>query len=160
MTYEPDLIDVTPPADTLPAAMARLNANLEEIAAALAALASGIPVTIDAGASAIETGTHGLFWIAPFSGSITGWTIVTDPELAGSIVVDIWKSDYANYPPTVADTITGATPPTLDAAIKAQSVSVADWSPDFNAGDIFLFNVVSATTVKRVILSIQMTLTV
>ena len=32
---------------------------------------------------------------------------------SGSIVIDVWKDTYANFPPIVADTITASAKPTL-----------------------------------------------
>lgn len=84
-----------------------------------------------------------------FSGVVTAWRVLADQS--GSVVVDIWKDTYANYPPTVADTITGAEKPTISAAAKNEDTSLnagSGWA--FTSGDTFRFNVDSATTVTRV----------
>ncbi len=84
---------------------------------------------------------------------ITGWTLVADAS--GSIVLDIWRDSYGNFPPTVADTITCTEKPTLSSAQKAQDVSLSSWSADINAGDVLAINVDSAATVKQVTLTLR-----
>lgn len=104
-------------------------------------------ITIDGGGSAITTGDKGNI-VVPYDCEIVGWTILGD--VTGSIVVDLWKDTYANYPPTVADTITGTEKPTLSSAIKNQDNTLTSWTTSVSAGDIIKFNVDSASTVQRV----------
>ena len=113
-----------------------------------------ITVVIDGGGDVITTGVKGFIEI-PFSGTITGWTALADQS--GSIVVDVWKDTYANYPPTVADTIAGSEKPTISAATKAQDLSLSSWTTSVTAGDIIGFNVDSATTVERVTIARRVT---
>ena len=115
-----------------------------------------ITFIIDGGGSAIATGQKGHLEI-PFACTITGWTILADQ--AGSIVVDVWKDTYANFPPTVADTIAGSEKPTLSSAQKNQDLSLSTWTTAIAAGDILAFNVDSASTVTRVTISIRATKT-
>jgi len=75
----------------------------------------GIVFIIDGGGSAITPGEKGHLEI-PFKCEIQRVTMLADQS--GSIVVDIWKDTYANFPPTDADSITSATPPTISAAQK------------------------------------------
>ena len=88
----------------------------------------------------------------PYAGTITGWTIeeTSDTPVSSSIVIDVWKDSYTNYPPTVADTIWG-TKPSLSSTTKntASGLSIA-----FIAGDIFKFKVDSVTGAKNVLLSL------
>ena len=81
-------------------------------------------------------------------------------DQTGSIVVDIWKDTYANYPPTVADTIvlTG-TKPTLSTAVKYQDLNLTSWNVTVTAGDTIRYNVDSATTVTRVLVGFKATKT-
>ncbi len=104
-------------------------------------------VTIDGGGSAITTGIKGYVTV-PYGMTITGWDILSDAS--GSIVVDVWKDTYANYPPTVSDTIAGTEKPTLSTATKNQDASLSSWTTTVTAGDIIGFKVDSATTVTRV----------
>jgi hypothetical protein len=107
---------------------------------------------IDGAGSAITTGQKGHLEI-PFACTITGWTILADQS--GSIVVDVWKDTYANFPPTVADTIAGSEKPTLSSAQKNQDLTLTTWTTSVAAGDILAFNVDSVATVTRVTISIR-----
>ena len=84
----------------------------------------------------------------PFACTITAATLLADQS--GSIVVDIWKDTYANYPPTVADSITAAAKPTLSATTKSTDSTLTGWTKSIAVGDILRFNVDSATTIQRV----------
>jgi hypothetical protein len=107
---------------------------------------------MDGGGSAITTGQKGHIEI-PFACTITGWTLLADQS--GSIVIDVWKDTYANFPPTVADTIAGSEKPTLSSVQKNQDLTLTTWSTSVAAGDILAFNVDSVSTVTRVTLSIR-----
>lgn len=74
----------------------------------------------------------------PFSGTIQAYAITANTS--GNATVEIWKTTFANFPPTVADKITGTAPITL-AGQSARVVSaIADWSTvDVSAGDILRF---------------------
>ena len=111
------------------------------------ALTQSIGITIDGGGSAITTGVKGYIEV-PFACTINRATLLADQT--GSIVIDVWKDTYANYPPTVADTITASAKPTLSTATKSQDSTLTGWTTSVSAGDILGFNVDSATTVTRV----------
>lgn len=113
-----------------------------------------ISLTLDGGGSVITTGVKADVRI-PYSGTITGWELVANTS--GSIVIDVWKDTYANFPPTVADTIAGTEKPTLSSATKNQDLTLSTWTTTVTAGDYLRFNVDSASTVTRVHLSIQIT---
>jgi hypothetical protein len=115
-----------------------------------------IVLDIDGAGGAITTGVKG--WVrVPFAFTITGHEITADQS--GSIVVDIWADTYANYPPTDADSITASAPPTLSAATKNQDVTLTGWTTTFGEGIYLKFNVDSASTVERVVLSLQIDVT-
>lgn len=111
-----------------------------------------IYLVLDGGGQTITTGVKADVRI-PYSGTITGWEIVANAS--GSIVIDVWKDTYANFPPTVADTITGTEKPTLSSATKNQDTTLSTWTTSLTAGDWLRFNVDSATTVQRVALAIM-----
>jgi hypothetical protein len=117
-----------------------------------------IGITIDGAGSVISTGVKGFIYI-PYAATITAATLLsTDAaSTAGSIVIDIWKDSYANYPPTVADTITASAKPTLSSASKSQDSTLTGWTTSVSAGDIIAFKVDSATTVTRVTLILTVT---
>ena len=114
---------------------------------------STINFVIDGGGSAITTGIKGDL-VVDFACTVTAWTILGDQT--GSIVVDIWRDSYANFPPTVADTITGAEKPTISSATKGQDTSLnsgAGWA--VSAGDVLRFNVDSIATLTRVTVALK-----
>jgi hypothetical protein len=113
---------------------------------------AAITFIIDGGGSAITTGIKGDLEI-PFACTIEEVIVLADQT--GSIVVDIWKDTYANFPPTDADSITASATPTLSSAIKAQNNTLTGWTTSITAGDILRFNVDSATTVQRVSIILQ-----
>lgn len=109
---------------------------------------------IDGGGSAITTGVKGDIAL-DFAATINQVTLLADQS--GSIVVDIWKDTYANYPPTVADTITASAKPTLSSATKSKDSTLTGWTTSVASGDTLRFNVDSATTVTRVLVLLKMT---
>lgn len=117
---------------------------------------SSITFIIDGGGSAITTGEKGHLEI-PFACTINRVTMMADQS--GSIVVDIWKDTYANFPPTDADSITASAPPTISSAQKSQDDTLTGWTTAISADDILAFNVDSCTTITRVTISLQVTRT-
>ncbi len=109
---------------------------------------------IDGGGSAITTGIKGDIEV-PFNCTIQQVTMLADQS--GSIVVDIWKDTYANFPPTDADSITASAVPTISAATKSQDATLTGWTTSVSAGDILRYNVDSASTVTRVTVSLKVT---
>jgi hypothetical protein len=112
-----------------------------------------LQIIIDGGGSTITTGVKADL-VVPYNCTVLGWDILGNAS--GSIVIDIWKDTYANFPPTIADTITGTEKPTLSSAQKNQDISITTWTATtLTRNDILRFNVDSATTVTRVTLSIR-----
>lgn len=107
---------------------------------------------IDGGGSAITIGEKGHLEI-PFACTITQVTMLAD--LSGSIVVDIWKDTYANFPPTNDDSITAAAPPTITTAQKSQDSTLTGWTTAIAAGNILTFNVDSCATITRLTISLK-----
>ncbi len=112
-------------------------------------------ITIDGGGSAITTGVKG-YTEVPFACTIDKIRLLADQS--GSIVIDVWKDTYANYPPTDADSITASAPPTISSAVKAEDSTLSGWTTAVSAGDTVGFNVDSATTVTRVHLILECSL--
>lgn len=74
-----------------------------------------IPLIIGSGIATIETGAIPSGIVIPNRSKIVGYSLVGD--VSGSIVLDLWKDTYSNYPPTVADTLCDAShKPTLSSA--------------------------------------------
>ena len=101
---------------------------------------------IDGAGTVITTGVKP-YVVIPFAMTITGWTILGN--VSGSIVVDVWKDSYANFPPLVADSIAGSEKPTLSSAQKNQDLTLSTWTTSVSAGDILVFNVDSCSTITR-----------
>jgi hypothetical protein len=113
--------------------------------------AQTIGITVDGGGSALTTGLKG-FRSFPIAGTITKVRLFADQS--GSIVIDIWKDTYANFPPTVADTITASAKPTLSSAQKYEDSTLTGWTTSVSAGDVFGFNIDSITTITRITLEL------
>ncbi len=106
-----------------------------------------ITFIIDGGGAVITTGVKGDLQI---DGACTIQSVTMLADQTGSIVVDIWAEDYANYPPTVADTITASAKPTITAATKSTDATLTGWTTAIAAGDILRYNVDSVTDIQRV----------
>ena len=109
-------------------------------------------VVVDGSGTVLTTGQKG-YKPSPWTGTIIGWRIVGD--VSGSCVFDIWKDIFANYPPTVADTITAAAKPTVTTAFAAQSTAVGTWNTTVTAGDVFGWNLDSITSFTWLLLEID-----
>ncbi len=110
---------------------------------------------ISGAGAVIGTGIAGYLEI-PFACTITAARIVS--SLSTTTVVDIWKDTYANFPPTDADSITSATPPTLTAGVKAENTTLTNWTIAISAGDWLVFNVDSNNNAKLITISLTVTL--
>ena len=104
------------------------------------------------GGSPIATGTKGYLRV-PFACRITKVTVLL--EQSGSIVWDVWKDTYANYPPTVADTITASAKPTVTTATKSEDSTLTGWTRTIAAGEVLGFKVDSITTAAWSALQIE-----
>ena len=108
---------------------------------------------IQGASGVIATGVSGDVRV-DFPCTIVGWTLLADQT--GSIQIDIWKDTYANYPPTVADTITAAAKPLISSGVKNSSTTLSGWTTTIAAGDTLRFNVDSVTAINRVTLALHL----
>lgn len=116
---------------------------------------AAIAFIIDGAGSAIASGVKGDLRV-PYAATITKATLLADQS--GSIIVDIWKDTFANYPPTVADKITSSTPPTISANTNSEDSTLSSWTTAIAAGDCLRFNVnATATSITRVTLILDVT---
>ena len=115
-----------------------------------------ITFVINGGGSAITTGIAGDLEI-PFACTIARATMLADQS--GSIVVDVWKDTYANYPPTNADSITASAPPTITTATKSQDSTLTGWTKAIATGSTLRFNVDSCATIEKCTLALKVTKT-
>ena len=107
---------------------------------------------IDGGGSAITTGVKGDL-IVDFACTIQSVTMLADQS--GSIVVDIWKDNYASFPPVDGDSITSSAVPTITTATKSQDSTLTGWTTSIAAGDILRYNVDSITSIQRLTITLK-----
>lgn len=137
----PDLIAIE--------ALAGTTGALRKTAANTWALDDGTTAIIfekDNNGTVIPTGIMGDSQV-PFACTITGVTILGDQT--GSCIVDIWKDSFANYPPTVGDTITAGAVPQISSATKYNDTTLTAWTTSISAGDTLRFNLNSVTAFTR-----------
>ncbi len=138
---------------------ATLKAYFDTLYSTVNASKGSVTVQFNGSGGVIRTGCYSGVLTIPFSGTITGWDIFsvdssTGAALSGSIVVDGWKDTYANFPPTVADTIFSSNKPTLSSASKNQNTSM---NVAVTAGDTIQWNVDSVTTCVLVTVILKIT---
>jgi hypothetical protein len=112
-------------------------------------------ITIDGGGDALTPGVKG-FWPCPVTGTLLSWTLLSTDAAAtaGSLVIDVWKDVFANYPPTDADSITAGSPPTLSSDNATTNSTLSGWTVAVAAGDVFGFNVDSTSGITRATLQL------
>jgi hypothetical protein len=85
-----------------------------------------------------------------FDGYIRKASILAN--VTGSIVIDIWKDTYANFPPTDSDSITASAVPTISNGVAYENTALTGWTTAFSAGDTFIANIDSCTTIVKAVL--------
>jgi len=126
--------------------------NITDLSDGLGVKTVSITFIIDGICATIAAGEKGHLEI-PFNCTIQRVTIEADQT--GTVVVDIWKDTYANFPPTNADSITSVTPPTITTAQKSQDATLTNWTTSISTGDILAYNVDSCTNITRVTISLK-----
>lgn len=140
--------DKTKPATNGAPVSAQLRDNWEALDARglvvqLGALGSGVAIT---------TGVKA-YIVLPANLFVTGWSILGNAS--GSIVLDVWRDTYANFPPTVADTIAGSEKPTLSSQQKNQDLTLTTWTQQLLAGEVLAINVDSVSGLEAVWLTLH-----
>ncbi len=107
---------------------------------------STVCFSFDGQGSALTAGSK-VYLTVPFDCTLIAWRALAD--VSGSVTVDVWKDTYANYPPTVADTICGGSKIVIASAQKAEDPTLALWTTSVNAGDILVGNIDSCTTITK-----------
>lgn len=118
-----------------------------------------IGILIDGSGSAITTGFKGRYRV-PYSGTITGWTIIeaTEVPITTTSTVDVKLGTYANYDttPTFAS-IAGSEKPTITNSEKGQDLTLTTWTTAVTAGDFIEYTVDSNNNAKKLMLFIDIT---
>lgn len=115
---------------------------------------SAIEYVFDGGGVTIAANAKGDIQV-PFSCRIVAARLLADQT--GSIVVNIWKDTYGNFPPTVGDKITASAPPTISSSDHSEDTTLSGWTTFIAQGDTLRFNVDSVTTIARVTLILEVT---
>lgn len=113
-----------------------------------------IGCTFDGGGAAIVAGSQAEV-VVPYDCTITKATLLADQ--IGSIVIDVWKDTYTNYPPNISDSITAAAAPTISGAVKSQDSTLTGWTTAITAGDVVKFNVYSCSVIERATILLEVT---
>jgi hypothetical protein len=113
---------------------------------------AAITMVVDGGGMVITSGNK-LDVEVPFDCIIMGWTILADRP--GTAEIDLWKTNYANAPPTLSNTIVSTSKPILSGNSKAQASNLTGWDRGISAGDIIRVNVDAASLVTRLTFTLQ-----
>ena len=82
--------------------------------------------------------------VVPFNCTLTGYTLL--PNTSGAIIINVWKDTYANFPPTIADTLFSGGMILSGAGNKAQDNTLSTWNKTISTNDILRFSVSGAST--------------
>ena len=104
-------------------------------------------VTFDGQGGVVSVGKTDWVFI-PYNCTITGWVITGDQ--VGSCVIDVWKSTYAAFPPTAANSIAGSEKPTLASARTNSDLSLSPPWAAVTAGDCIMFYVDSCSVLTKI----------
>ena len=130
------------------------GSNLTNLPSFTSTTSGSLGININNGLNVISTGFKGYVKM-PYDGTINGWTIMG--SVSGSTTIDIWKDSEVNFPPTSGDTITGGNYPSLSNQIINSDNVLTGWNTNFNTNDIFAFNVLTASGVTNINLTINVT---
>lgn len=83
--------------------------------------------------------------VVPYNCTLKEVNIVTRGG-PGSCTVDIWKAPIGSYPPTVANSITGGTPPAISSANTYTNTTLTGWTTAFSLDDVLMFHISASTT--------------
>jgi len=114
-------------------------------------LPSAVSLVIDGNGAPFASGVKGYIQV-PFAAFITSVTLLGDTT--GSVVVDIWKDTFANFPPTVADSICASAKPTITSSDKYTDATLTGWNRDIAVGDILAFNIDSVLNFTKLTISL------
>jgi hypothetical protein len=101
------------------------------------------------GSGAITTPANDVPVIITAAGTLKEVFIVTQGG-TGSCVVDIWKAPFSSYPPTVSNSITGGSPPSIVAGTKYDNSTLTGWTTAFAANDVLMFHLTSSGTFTEI----------
>lgn len=100
--------------------------------------------------SALTSAANDVNVYVPYAGTIVGVAVLTEGG-AGDCEISIWKDSYANFPPTVGDSITASAKPTISGDVKYLDVTLTGWTTSIAAGDVLKFRLDSVTTFTSIL---------
>lgn len=112
----------------------------------------GFSVNVGDRSTVLSTDIQPVAVEVPFACTIEAARVFGDTD--GSIVWDIWKNTYANYPPASSDSITASAQPTITSTDKSEDTTLTGWTTALSKGDVLFFNINSVTSFKWSMLSI------
>lgn len=110
-----------------------------------------IPIVFDGLGNVLPLGVWGDVPVH-FDGTIKEWRLIA--LAAGDLQIDIWKTTYASFPPTVANTITGSDVPSLVSSQKSDDTALTGWNTDIETGDVLRFNIDSVSGITKATLTL------
>jgi len=119
-------------------------------------LTSSLVVTLDASPDVLAVGSQAMIRV-PFACDIVRASAIA--AQSGSVVVDVWKDSWANFPPTDADSITASAPITISSAQKVEDTTLTGWTLPLAEGDVLIFNIDSATTIQTLVVELKVSRT-
>jgi hypothetical protein len=113
---------------------------------------SAIGMTIDGSGNAVTAGDKGSISI-PYNAILNSVIMVAD--VSGLCIVDILKSNYTSYP--TSSSICSTSLPTISSANKSVDSNLTGWDTNIQSGDILNFQVLSASNITKLNLTIGAT---
>ncbi|MDP3982456.1 MAG: hypothetical protein Q8Q65_00060 [bacterium] len=107
-----------------------------------------IGVTFDGGGEVLDIGVEADIYV-PYRCRIRAVTVEADQ--IGDLVIDIWKVAFSSFPPTILDSITGSTPPTLSSARTIQDTVLTGWTTLIEQDSSLIFSIQNSNLIKRVV---------
>ncbi|MBX3046971.1 MAG: hypothetical protein KF698_08255 [Anaerolineales bacterium] len=112
-----------------------------------------LPFLIGDGDNPITTTPAIRGWVyIPVACVVSSWELVADAS--GNLVIDVWRADYANFPPTNANSIAGSEKPTLASQQKNRDTALTTWSTFIPAGSYLAIEIESVATIKLATLAL------
>lgn len=108
---------------------------------------------MDGHGSVIAVGPKGAIPLF-FNCLIEGVTLLAD--ITGSVVVDIYRDSYSNYPNNSADSITNAHKPTLSGAITYNDTVLTGWNTVISGNNVLSFNIDSVSTITKLTVALKL----
>lgn len=102
--------------------------------------------TFDGGNAEIAPGAYADVRV-PYGCRLTKVSVLADQ--VGTLVVGVWAVPWVQFPPTNADSITGASPPAIFGGNKYESTDFTNWRDEIESGEVIRFYVLQAAGVTR-----------